>query len=269
MASRYAQSARQEDALSNYRRSDRRARERCEAAEETGGPGTSFLAQEEDVVEVAELYPTDIITEADGVRQISPIGGAELTDSRKLLTGWSVARQRLFLEALAETGSVHAAAGEARLSARGAYRLRARSPAFARAWNAAIQVAVGRLSALAFDRAINGRLEQIYQNGALVAERRLPSDRMLTWLLSRLDPARFALPWERRAGEKGDPQALALAELPAALDLLTDLSTTPYDEAAPAPASAACPAGTAAAPRVWGLHACPPVASQNGSRGGT
>ena len=61
----------------------------------------------------------------------------------------------------------------ARLTARSAYRLRARSPAFAAAWDTADQLAVGRLSALAFDRAINGRTEQVWHEGQLVAEKRL------------------------------------------------------------------------------------------------
>ena len=137
---------------------------------------------------------------------------------------WSAERQRLFLEDLAETGSVHLAAAGARLSARSAYRLRARSPAFATAWNAAQQIAVGRLSALAFDRAIHGRVEQVFRDGELVAERRLPSDRLLTWLLARLDPRRFALPWEQRGD--ADPQAEAVATFPDLLDAITDTPST-------------------------------------------
>jgi hypothetical protein len=73
---------------------------------------------------------------------------------------------------------------------------------------------------MVFDRAINGRVEQIYEDGRLVAERRLPNDRMLTWLVARLDPSRFALPWERRGD--ADPQAEAAAAFPALLDSLTD-----------------------------------------------
>src|SRR4051812_13255041 len=76
-----------------------------------------------------------------------PFDGVPLDHSRNRLAGWSAERQRLFLTALAETGSVHLASGSARLSARSAYQLRARSPAFAAAWNAAQQLAVGRLSA--------------------------------------------------------------------------------------------------------------------------
>jgi hypothetical protein len=117
-----------------------------------------------------------------------PFDGVELPDSRKRLAGWSADRQRLFLSTLAETGSVHLSSKAARLSARGAYRLRTRSPAFAKAWDTALQLSVGRLAAIVFDRAINGRIEQVYQDGNLVAERRVPSDKLLTWLLARLDP---------------------------------------------------------------------------------
>ncbi len=102
--------------------------------------------------------------------------------------------------------------------------MRTRSPAFAAAWDTALQLAVGRLSAIVFDRAINGRVEQIYSDGQLVEERRLPSDKLLTWLLARLDPKRFALPWEQRGD--ADPQAAAVAAFPALLDALAD---TPSD----------------------------------------
>ena len=85
--------------------------------------------------------------------------------------GWSAARQRLFIESLAETGSVHSAAKSAGLSARSAYALRVRSGAFAAGWDAAQQLAVGRLSALAFDRAIHGRIEQVYRDGELTGEK--------------------------------------------------------------------------------------------------
>ena len=138
--------------------------------------------------------------------------------------GWSAARQRMFIESLAETGSVHLSAKSAGLSARSAYALRVRSGAFAAAWDAAQQLAVGRLSALAFDRAIHGRVEQYYREGELVGEKQLPSDKLLTWLLARLDPKRFAAPWERRKDDASDPQAEAQQAFPALLDGLTDIA---------------------------------------------
>lgn len=156
-------------------------------------------------------------------RPAEPFDGTPLPESRKRLAGWSADRQRLFLDVLAETGSVHLAASEARMAARGAYRLRARSPAFATAWDTAQQLAVGRLSAIAFDRAIHGRTEQVWEHGELIAEKRLPSDRLLMWLLARLDPGRFAAPWEKR-GEAGvDPQIAARTAFTTQLEKLDDI----------------------------------------------
>lgn len=204
-----------------------RAEAVAEAADEEGGPRLSLVPAQDQ----GEPWPTDLLPAAadgdpaaDGTAvphvPAMPFDGVELEDSRKRLAGWSAERQRLFLSTLAETGSVHLASKAARLSARSAYRLRTRSPAFAKAWDVALQLAVGRLGAIVFDRAINGRIEQVYQDGNLVAERRVPSDKLLTWLLARLDPKRFALPWEQRGDS--DPQAEAVSAFPALLETLTD-----------------------------------------------
>jgi hypothetical protein len=194
-----------------------------EAADECGGPSLSLVP----VPEQQDPWPTDLLAPIGAPPDDEPVApmpfdGVPLEDSRRRLAGWSAERQRLFLSVLAETGSVHLASGAARLSARSAYQLRTRSPAFASAWNAAQQLAVGRLSAIAFDRALHGRVEQIYRDGELIGERRVPSDRLLTWLLARLDPKRFALPWEQRGDS--DPQAEAVASFPALLDAVRDAS---------------------------------------------
>jgi hypothetical protein len=218
----------------------RRVEAAAEAADETGGPRLSLVPVPEQNI----AWPTDLlappilprngegdraehgggagVTTADHPEpeKAMPFDGVELDDSRKRLAGWSAGRQRLFLETLAETGSVHLASSAARLSARSAYRLRTRSPAFARAWDTALQLSVGRLAAIVFDRAINGRVEQVFSDGQLVAERRVPSDKLLTWLLARLDPRRFALPWEQRGD--ADPQSEAVAAFPALLGELDD-----------------------------------------------
>jgi hypothetical protein len=203
----------------------------AEAADEEGGPSLSLVP----ATERNEVWPTDLLPPAasepsqdlgapdEPPMPATPFDGVELKDSRKRLAGWSAERQRLFLCNLAETGSVHLAAAAARLSARSAYRLRARSPAFAAGWDVADQLAVGRLSALAFDRAIHGRTEQVWHEGNLVAEKRLPSDRLLMWLLARLDPRRFAAPWELRKDGAADPQAEARESFPALLDALPDV----------------------------------------------
>ncbi len=85
------------------------------------------------------------------------------------------------------------------------------------------QLAAGRLSPIAFDRATNGRPEQVYQDGELVAERRVPNDKLLMWLLARLDPRRFALPWEQRGD--ADPQAEAGSTFQSLLDGITDVAS--------------------------------------------
>lgn len=195
----------------------------AEAADEVGGPRLSLVPVEEREI----AWPTDLLPpalpDADAPPvAASPFDGVELGDSRKRWAGWSAERQRLFLDNLAETGSVHLASSAARLTARSAYHLRVRSPAFAAAWDVAEQLAVGRLSALAFDRAIHGRVEQVYQSGDLVAEKRLPSDRLLMWLLARLDPRRYAAPWELRKDGAADPQAEAREAFPALLDALPE-----------------------------------------------
>lgn len=197
--------------------------------DEEGGPSLSLVPAPES----NEVWPTDLLPPASHAAELdapegdppipaTPFDGVELEDSRKRLAGWSAERQRVFLVNLAETGSVHLASAAARLSARSAYRLRARSPEFAAAWDTADQLAVGRLSAIAFDRAINGRTEQVWQEGELVAERRLPSDGLLKWLLARLDPQRFAAPWELRGDGTADPQAKARGSFPGLLDALSD-----------------------------------------------
>jgi hypothetical protein len=232
------------------------AEERVEAvaraADEEGGPRLSLVP----VIDREAPWPTDLLPPADipagapadagappdsaaappenaapapapapaaAPPSATPFDGVALDDSRKRLAGWSAERQRLFLAHLAETGSVHLASAAARLTARSAYRLRTRSPAFALAWDTAEQLAVGRLSALAFDRAIHGRTEQMWEQGALVAEKRVPSDRLLMWLLARLDPRRFAAPWDLRKDDAADPQADARAAFPAQLEALADL----------------------------------------------
>ena len=200
-----------------------------EAAGEQGGPCVSLVPRPRDLP--LEILPDEV--DAHPEPAPAEVGHAVAFDpqpSRKS-GGWNADRQRLFIEVLAETGSVHMAAQSAGLSVRSAYGLRVRSAAFAAAWNAAQQLAVGRLSALAFDRAINGRIEQVYHDGQLAAERRVPSDRLLMWLLVRLDPQRFAAPWERRPNDDSDPQAEAAAALPGLMSALTD---TPVDFALPA-----------------------------------
>lgn len=135
--------------------------------------------------------------------------------------GWSDSKQRDFIEALADSGSVAEAARAVGMSASSAYRLR-RSPggeAFARAWDAAVAQAVGMLVDVAFDRAINGTVEPVLDaEGRRIGSRHRPGDRMLMFLLAAHYPDRYGKQQRRRRPRRGEAPAPSVAE---ALDALT------------------------------------------------
>jgi hypothetical protein len=146
--------------------------------------------------------------------------------TRKRRAGWTAERQRTFIERLALTGNAGDASALVGLSSSSAYRLRNKAGAdsFARAWDAALVLASTRGTAIAWDRALNGRVERFYKNGELVMERRIPSDYLLTWLLSRLDPLQFGSPAAKaHALATGDPRETARNALPRLMDSFTDV----------------------------------------------
>ncbi len=109
--------------------------------------------------------------------------------------GWSPDRQRNFIEALADRGSVMDAAQQVGMSASSAYRLR-RQPggeAFAAAWDAAIHHAALHLVDVAFDRAIHGSDEPVFdKEGRRVGRKMRQNDRLLMFLLRAHLPDRYA-----------------------------------------------------------------------------
>lgn len=135
--------------------------------------------------------------------------------------GWTAARQRRFLVALAETGSISLASAEAGISARSAYRLRARpeATAFARGWDQALKLATIRLTTLAFERATRGTVREIWKDDHLVGSTRTPNDKLLMFLLQHLLPAGKA--GDRWAGMQA-MLASAGTAFPASLDALED-----------------------------------------------
>lgn len=146
--------------------------------------------------------------------------------TRKRRAGWTADKQRKFIEHLALTGHAGEAAALVGLSSTSAYRLanRAGGEGFARAWDAAFRLATTRAAAIAWDRSLNGRVERFYRDGQLVMERRIPSDYLLTWLLSRLDPQQFGSPSAKAlAAATGDPREKARKELPGLLEIFEDV----------------------------------------------
>lgn len=147
--------------------------------------------------------------------------------TRRRRAGWTAEKQRKFIEHLALTGHAGEAAALVGMSSSSAYRLcdRPGGEAFARAWEHALRLAPTRLVAIGLDRALNGRVERHYKNGELVMERRIPSDYLLTWFISRLDPATFGSPAARaHALATGDPREKARRELPGLMDSFEDVS---------------------------------------------
>lgn len=108
--------------------------------------------------------------------------------------GWTAQRQRAFIEALADTGSVEMAAEQAGVSVQSAYRLRRKpeAAAFELAWRSAMAHAANRLVDVAFDRALNGTVDDIYYHGEKVGERRRYSDRLLLAMLNYNDQFYFS-----------------------------------------------------------------------------
>ena len=119
--------------------------------------------------------------------------------------GWTTARQRAFIAALADTGSVTAAAAAVGKSPEGAYALR-RAPgamSFEKAWEAALGDGVRRLAAIAYSRAVDGVPIPLMHGGKQVGERRTFSDRLLTFLLRHHDLEKYGALPGLRPGTKG------------------------------------------------------------------
>ena len=99
--------------------------------------------------------------------------------------GWTPERQKAFIEALADTGSVEIACREVNMSSVGAYYLRRQPGAeeFRRAWTAALDMGVQRLRDVAMERALYGELVPVFIGGKHAGYRRKYNDRLLMFCL--------------------------------------------------------------------------------------
>jgi hypothetical protein len=181
------------------------------------------------IEDVADIVAAPALPESQGSPGSTPYVGLEFTPAptRKRQAGWTAERQRTFVERVALTGNVGEACALVGLSSTSFYRLCTKPGAhsFVQACKAARVLAAGaRGSAIAWDRAINGRVERFYRNGELVMERRIPSDYLLTWLLARLDPLTFGSPAAKaHALAHGDPHEQSRKDLPGLMEALTDV----------------------------------------------
>jgi len=99
--------------------------------------------------------------------------------------GWTPERQKAFIAALADTGSVTRAAAMVNMAQVNCYTLR-RAPgadSFRRAWAAALDFGVARLKDIAFERAIDGYLVPVFVAGKLMGFRRRHNDALLMFCL--------------------------------------------------------------------------------------
>ena len=103
--------------------------------------------------------------------------------------GWTPARQKAFIDALSDAGSVKAAAAAVNMSPEGAYYLRRQPGAeeFAAAWDAALDHRIEILRDAALDRAIHGVEVPVYSYGKLVGARRVYNDRLGQFMLANYD----------------------------------------------------------------------------------
>ncbi|WP_114227685.1 MULTISPECIES: hypothetical protein [Sphingomonas] len=182
-------------------------------------------------------------------RPHAPNGGEPLPDFQPVQRkyrhdGWTPERQRGFIAALADTGSVRRAANLVNMTPEGAYYLRRQAGAesFRRAWEAALDFGVQRLKDLAFERAIEGDLVPVMSFGKLVGYRRKMNDRLLMFCLrmnarsrdgrryaqSYFDPAAPRLtgaPSSSPTGGGGPAQLMEGVLSPVPLSLTTPLPT--------------------------------------------
>lgn len=106
--------------------------------------------------------------------------------------GWTPKRRKKFLEVLACTANVRAAAEAAGKGKCTAYTLRRRDPDFARAWEEALTSAMDELEAVAFERARDGVEKVVVRAGGTPVTIREYSDRLLMFMLSRRRPEAYA-----------------------------------------------------------------------------
>ena len=99
--------------------------------------------------------------------------------------GWTPERQKAFIEALADCGSISRAAAQVNMAQANCYQLR-RAPgaeSFRVAWEAALDFGVKRLKDVAFERAIEGQLHPVIRGGKLFGFTRKKNDALLMFLL--------------------------------------------------------------------------------------
>lgn len=124
--------------------------------------------------------------------------------------GWTPERQRAFIDALAQTGSVRAAARQVNMASEGAYQLRLAKGAdsFRAAWEAALDHGIQRIEDNALDRALNGVEVPICSGGQIIGTRIVHNERLVMFVLRNRRPDRYGVELGARRVTKEQEAAL-------------------------------------------------------------
>ncbi|MCI4590487.1 hypothetical protein MOK15_10305 [Sphingobium sp. BYY-5] len=137
--------------------------------------------------------PSTMRPAADVAARLAQLPDFKAVPRRYRHDGWTPERQRAFIAALADMGSVKAAARSIGMTSESAYcpRRQRGVEGFAAAWLAALDHGVRRLEDIALERAIHGVEVPVYSYGKLVGTRRVFNDRLLMFMLRNRAPDRF------------------------------------------------------------------------------
>ena len=149
------------------------------------------------------------------------------------LTGWTAAKQKMFIETLTATGSVRLSTEAVGMSHTHVYKLRHMpgGESFARAWDEAVTIAATRVRDVLIDQAIHGVPERVLIGKDTVVERRRFNHRTMIWVLQHHMPDLYPggstthrRSWEeRRAQEQEDASERQAEELRARIQRKLDL----------------------------------------------
>ena len=131
--------------------------------------------------EAATDEPASPLDPAAGPLDFDPVAIRYRTD------GLTPAKQREYVEALADTGIARVAAARVGVSEQAVNRLRRRADArsFNLACEAAQRLGARRLHSIAWERAIEGTIKRHYYHGELKSEERVFDNRLLIFLLGK------------------------------------------------------------------------------------
>jgi len=129
-------------------------------------------------------------------------GSAQLQPQRP--NRWDAAKEQRFLEMLAVTANVRASLREVGMTSTSLYHRRRTRPAFARAWNQALDEGYALVEAQALDRAINGVPSVIDPKRPELVVTRPASDRIILTLIAA-HAKRVGATRAKRAAMPDDP----------------------------------------------------------------